>query len=245
MVPFIKGEREGAHMSDNDSKAKNNPEVSNAPEPIKPIRGSSYRRPSSLMARRVDTAPDWNYWRQMPHAELWKAVALSSNLDPRKSELGYQVSESVRGESRYDDEEYKQAFEWLEIASARVEELEVVLFATNIYYTVVKLPQFAALADSLGWPIPEDFKSMAKAAETMAHASIADKPYSNPTLEILNAAIKEFFNPRRSPDAKKEEIVEWVKARMAAEKKPKSDNIAKAIFTIIKPIDHDPRKRRG
>ena len=232
-------------MSDNDSKEKDNPEVSSAPEPIKPIRGSSYRGPSSLMARRVDTAPDWNYWRQMPHAELWEAVALSSNLDPRDSELGYQVGESVRWKSRYDDEEYKQAFEWLEIASARVEELEVVSFARNIYFTVVKLPKFAAWADSLGWAIPAELSSMAKAAETMAHASIADKPYSTPTLEILNAAIKEFFNPRRNPDAKREEIVEWVKARMAAAKMPNSDNIAKAIFTIIKPIDHDPRKRRG
>ena len=172
-------------MSDNDSKAKNNPEVSNAPEPIKPIRGSSYRRPSSLMARRVDTAPDWNYWRQMPHAELWKAVALSCNLEPRDSELGYQVGEYVRWESRYYDEEYKQVFEWLEIASARVEELEVVEWSANRYFTKVKLPIFAALADSLGWPIPEEFKSMAKAAdskEEIAGAAIkaqtasADKP---------------------------------------------------------------------
>jgi len=69
--------------------------------------------------------------------------------------------------------------------------------------------------------------------------------YPTPLLQMLNAAIAEFFEPRRNVDAKKGEVVEWIKSKMIASGMADSDNIAAAIFTIIKPADHDPRKRRG
>lgn len=69
--------------------------------------------------------------------------------------------------------------------------------------------------------------------------------YSTPILAILNATINEFFQPRRDRDAKREEIVEWIKEQMKAAKIPYSDNVAAAIFTIVKPVDHDPRRRKG
>lgn len=76
-------------------------------------------------------------------------------------------------------------------------------------------------------------------------ATSAKVMYSTPTLAILNATVKEFFEPRRDKDAKKEEVVEWIKEQMKAAKMVDSDNVAAAIFTIIKPVDHDPRRRRG
>lgn len=69
--------------------------------------------------------------------------------------------------------------------------------------------------------------------------------YSTQHLVILNAAIAEFFEPRRDRDAKREEVVDWIKSKMTASGLADSDNIAQAIFTIIKPVGHDPRKRRG
>lgn len=69
--------------------------------------------------------------------------------------------------------------------------------------------------------------------------------YSTPVLAVLNAAITEFFEPRRNPDAKREEVVKWIKSKMLDAGLADSDNIAAAIFTIIKPENHDPKKRRG
>jgi intergrase/recombinase len=69
--------------------------------------------------------------------------------------------------------------------------------------------------------------------------------YSTPRIAIMQAAIAEFFEPRRSVDAKKPVVVEWIKSQMIEAKIPDSANIAEAMFTIIKPEDHDPRKRRG
>lgn len=68
--------------------------------------------------------------------------------------------------------------------------------------------------------------------------------YSTEWLEIQDRVIATFFNPRRNPDAKKGEIVEWIEAEAKKCKLQYSANIANTIFTIVKPHDHDPKKRR-
>lgn len=68
--------------------------------------------------------------------------------------------------------------------------------------------------------------------------------YSTAYIEVLQEAISQFFEPRHDVDPKKAEVVEWVNGRLADMGMP-SENIAQAIFTIIKPPDHSPRKRRG
>lgn len=89
-------------------------------------------------------------------------------------------------------------------------------------------------------PVPGDEQGKA-VAKSDGTATV----YMTPLLEIANAAIANFFSPRRVPDAKKPEVVEWIKTKMKDAEMVGSDNIATAIFTIIKPVDHDPRKRRG
>jgi hypothetical protein len=69
--------------------------------------------------------------------------------------------------------------------------------------------------------------------------------YSTPLLAILSATIDQFFDPRRDPDAKREEVVGWIMTKLAGAGLKESRQIAEAIFTIIKPGDHDPRKKRG
>ena len=66
-----------------------------------------------------------------------------------------------------------------------------------------------------------------------------------PLHELTMNAIKEFFSPRKNIDAKKEEVVEWIVNNGKSLNPPVSVNIAEAIFTIIRPIDHNPRKRRN
>ncbi|MEQ1600388.1 MAG: hypothetical protein ABL885_01315 [Methylophilaceae bacterium] len=68
--------------------------------------------------------------------------------------------------------------------------------------------------------------------------------YSTSWLEIQQAAISEFFNPRRNPDAKRDEVIAWINLRAAEAGLAVSGNIAASIFTIIKPENHDPKKKR-
>ncbi len=72
----------------------------------------------------------------------------------------------------------------------------------------------------------------------------ADTIYSTKWLEVQQAAIAEFFSPRRNVDAKKEEVILWVEAKAREFKITDPNRIATSIFTIIKPEDHSPRKRR-
>lgn len=68
--------------------------------------------------------------------------------------------------------------------------------------------------------------------------------YKTPYLEVMDMAIKNFFLPRREVDAKSDEIVEWIASRLSSVGLEGSKRIAHAMFTIIKPADHNPRKRR-
>jgi hypothetical protein len=64
-------------------------------------------------------------------------------------------------------------------------------------------------------------------------------------LIILGEAINTHFSKDRARDPKKNVVVEWIKAEAVKNGINPSDNIANAIFTIIKPEDHNPKKKRG
>ena len=70
------------------------------------------------------------------------------------------------------------------------------------------------------------------------------KPYSTKWMVVQEAAIREFCNPRRNPDAKKEEVIDWIHKTAKNIQLKESNNIAEAIFSIIKPENHDPKRKR-
>lgn len=89
----------------------------------------------------------------------------------------------------------------------------------------------------------EDFMPELKIANSNP-AENTKPEYTTEWLLIQQEAIKMFFNPRRNPDAKREEIVEWIKDAAKSHNLEASENIAAAIFTVIKPGNHNPRKKR-
>lgn len=89
----------------------------------------------------------------------------------------------------------------------------------------------------------EDFMPEMKVANPNP-AKSNEPEYTTEWLLIQQEAIKMFFNPRRNPDAKREEIVEWIKEAAKSRNLEASENIAAAIFTVIKPGNHNPRKKR-
>ena len=64
--------------------------------------------------------------------------------------------------------------------------------------------------------------------------------YTTPLLDLLHRAIAKFFGPDRVLDAKTEEVVSWLREHGEGV----SANVAEAMFTIIKPNDHNPKKKR-
>jgi hypothetical protein len=100
-----------------------------------------------------------------------------------------------------------------------------------------RLDELIAWAEEKEIPVPTELAP----PKALKHAA---QSYSTPWLEILRETALQFFEPRRNPDTKREEVIEWIKQRAAKSGLPDSDNIASAIFTIVKPTDHDPKKRR-
>lgn len=72
-----------------------------------------------------------------------------------------------------------------------------------------------------------------------------DDSYSTPLLALQKAAIFEFYSQQRVVDPKKKEVVGWLFEAAKEFDFPLSANVADAMFTIIKPKNHDPKKRRG
>lgn len=73
----------------------------------------------------------------------------------------------------------------------------------------------------------------------------ATMTYRTEYIDVMHAAISEFFEPRRTRDPKKNEVVSWINERLIERGLGKSENTASTMFTIIKPADHNPRKEKG
>lgn len=95
----------------------------------------------------------------------------------------------------------------------------------------------------LDWAIEHGLYTPKRKTEGTAQIEAAPI-YSTKWLAIQQATIVQFFNPRRNPDAKREEVVKWIKQQAETAGLPSSNNIATTIFTIIKPANHDPKKKR-
>lgn len=71
-----------------------------------------------------------------------------------------------------------------------------------------------------------------------------DLPHTTKWLEIQKAAIREFFYPRPELDVKSEVVIPWIEEEAKKAGLTGSNRIASAMFTMIKPEDHDPRNKR-
>lgn len=69
--------------------------------------------------------------------------------------------------------------------------------------------------------------------------------YESDLLKIQQLAISEFYLFRKNVDPKSNEVTEWIKNKGEELKINVSTNIAEALFTIIKPNDHNPKIKRG
>lgn len=190
--------------------------------------------------------PNWQYWTQIPKAPIWKVVLLSLDIESRNIfdlqmfELDFLIKKDSANPI------LNLIRERMDIVNANIgETLNIGKTQPTPENTVVKISLIAEWIFSRKWETPEGFNRLGT-----DEFQIIDKPivrlsnYSTPWLDLINAATKEFFNPRRNPDAKRDEVIEWLKQQAIKSGLPDSGNIASAIFTIIKPENHDPKKKR-
>jgi hypothetical protein len=127
------------------------PEISRAPRPIEPVRGtSSFSQPANQPA-------DWEEWQARVSAELWEAVALAHNIEPS----------TLPRDWRYGDSSGTPAVlsRALRIACdhAKNGQLPHRDDRNFIAGNIVVLHDFAAWAETLGWELPAKFPRKPKA----------------------------------------------------------------------------------
>ena len=97
----------------------------------------------------------------------------------------------------------------------------------------------------LDWAIEHKlYEPKQEASQNMTGTITPATTYSTKWLEIQQAAIQEFFSPRHEVDAKRDAVISWIETKAEELKITAPNRIATSIFTIIKPEDHSPRKRR-
>ena len=139
-------------------------------------------------------------------------------------------------------------------------QLEIGLFRLKAFSKQSnKVREFGSPSSYIDWALSKRFKPLwldwavehklyepkQEASQNKTGTITPATTYSTKWLEIQQAAIQEFFNPRWAVDAKKSEVLSWIKseAKNAGIKTP--TNVATVMFTIIKPEDHSPKIRRA
>lgn len=165
-------------MSDKYSNRKSCAQVSRTPKPVTPLRGGTAR---ALPAPDWGQPADWNKWAYMLTVEVWRAVALSLDIEPDFLS-GLDFRPIIGGP--FDDcpSEFKRR---LDIASNHVEngQLQCPAPSSIGQYSTVGLADFGEWASSLGWSLPDPFprRAVSVAASSAGNSDSAGAPTDAPT----------------------------------------------------------------
>jgi hypothetical protein len=161
-------------------------QISKAPPPISPLRGSGSMR-SALSPKPNNALPDWAKWKYMPEVEATEACALALNVDPdsmRRSPQSWMHPGA--------DIFLPESFPSDEVAG-QFKNLMAIVKANNLLtiHLKINLPEFAALcAPWVRGEIPPELAALAK-VETV----IESKPSEN----IFNSkSVCELYESRRN-----------------------------------------------
>ncbi len=218
---------------------------------------------------------DFNYWCKMAHWSLDEAIALSFGKNPEivnwvRIEPLTNISQFAKDYEKrrklalraipwkklYDPVLPSIFLGWakelkLDIPELLIDESNISgNVATNWFEEYkaleIKFSQYVATSTAQSKELIDASNQFKNVLDQKQQTNSSNETFSlTPLHELTIKAIKEFFSPRKSIDAKKEEVVEWIVNNGKTLSPPVSVNIAEAIFTIIRPIDHNPRKRRN
>ncbi len=131
--------------------------VTQAPPPITPLSGGGSSAPfKSRRSAPEERRVDWSVWRHIPEVEIWKAVALSLDIDPRKVDRSH--SRNLHANS---DDAPKEFADRLLVATSNHELVpRTIVNLGDREDWQVSLSQFATWALSIEWKLPDELEAM-------------------------------------------------------------------------------------
>ena len=137
-----------------------------------------------------DRTPNWNKWKLIPNAEMWRLIALSLDIEPSKVKIepnSWMVGSKVFEESQ----EFKDRIDVLQANAGRQGLLK--LEAININSPLdckIQIANFAKWAISVEWIIPQELVKISEIInqESISHfqEAINKKPSPKTNISLDN-----------------------------------------------------------
>lgn len=236
--------------------------------------GESEEKSQSANLVKLTAKPDYNHWGRLGVWEAPEAVLLLLDINPKVVTSRF-LEEVERSHEYSMAGEMDQIRKIVDQIHSRHELMQSTVYLSHRgtghaprLVDVQDTPVFFILwAERMKLEIPEKLaQSVAEFADRPSYDDLLtenlrlmgverivardaappkNEAYSTVYLGVVHEAISKFFKPDRNTDPKKDEVVTWIKSRFEEMGLNSSNRIAEAIFTIIKPADHNPRRRRG
>lgn len=114
------------------------------------------------MNSKTARTPTWNVWLNLPEVEIWEAVALSLNIDPKR--VKHSPHSWLAGESLFDEaDDFEDRFT-VATRSAGTTLVLSTVSPVNRAESKVSLPGFSRWAGSLHWQMPDEMSVLADVA---------------------------------------------------------------------------------
>ena len=144
---------------------------------VKPSGSTLLTKVVPLPANSKPPAVNWDVWLNMPRVVLWKAVALSLNIEPDEATATGRAFES------------RMSLAVAHLADGLLRHIEV-NDVRRVAFTRVRLVDISLLADSCQWSVPDEFpKAEALPVVVQAHKAITPSLVTN-ALSILTHSTK-------------------------------------------------------
>jgi hypothetical protein len=128
-----------------------------------------------------DRKPNWDKWKLIPNAVIWKVAALSLNMSPEEeiTEISdrYVTEEQWAFNKKVDEHKDRVQIINANVGYEKNNALIVVSFHQNEEQYVINIPKFAKWALSVNWDIPLELAALAS-KEDEAIKLVAEKPLS-------------------------------------------------------------------
>jgi hypothetical protein len=168
-------------------------QISRAPPPITPLRGSNA---SALPSYAEDErrAPNWQVWLHIPEVRLHEAVALSLDTEPKK--LHRNLRSYMAGNQLFQEgQEFSNRLFVAERNLGALRPLNSLAMRYNDEEPVLALKTFVAWAISIGWTLPTQ----------LAEATVRSAP-SEPPIDQDEDSTSQLRNADSDPAPKRVEI---------------------------------------
>ncbi len=131
-----------------------------------------------------DNKPNWDKWKLIPNAVIWKVAALSLDMSPEK-EIAANSDRYLSKEEHAFNDRVVELEARVEIINANIGYEANDIFHPESYHQgerqyVINIPKFAKWALSVNWDIPPELAALAS-KEDEAIKPVAEKPLSTRT----------------------------------------------------------------